>query len=339
MSRIIPFALLFLLLVQCNTARKDAVVNVYTHRHYDIDKEIFAKFTEETGIQVNVVSASADELIKKMELEGSRSPADVLITVDAGRLQRAREMGLLQSVQSEYLNKNIPSKFIDTDNQWFGLTYRARIIVYSLDRVDPSEIETYEGLTDEKWKGRVLVRSSDNIYNQSLMASMIVHKGEEQALQWAQGIVGNLAREPRGNDRDQVKAVVAGQGDLALVNTYYLGLMAQSEIEEEQKVYSQIGIIFPNQKDRGTHINLSGAGVAKYSPNKENAIRFIEFMASPEIQKVFAGSNHEYPVVKNIDWSEIVNSWGEFVEDEIKLELLGQYNRDAVMIFDKAGWK
>jgi iron(III) transport system substrate-binding protein len=339
MVRIISFAFLLLLLLQCNTTKKEAVVNVYTHRHYDIDKEIFAKFTEETGIQVNVVSASADELIKRMELEGNRSPADVLITVDAGRLQRAREMGLLQSVQSDYLERNIPQKFIDSDNQWFGLTYRARIIVYSLDRVDPSEIESYEALTDEKWKGRLLVRSSENIYNQSLMASIIVHNGEAQALEWAKGIVKNMAREPRGNDRDQVKAVAAGQGDLALVNTYYLGLMAQSESEEERKVYSQVGILFPNQKDRGTHINLSGAGVAKYAPHKENAIRFIEFMASPEIQKVFAGSNHEYPVVNNIDWSDIVTSWGDFVEDELKLELLGQYNRDAVMIFDKAGWK
>lgn len=339
MLRIVPFAFLLLLTVQCNTTRKDVVVNVYTHRHYDIDKEIFAKFTEETGIQVNVVSASADELIKRMELEGNRSPADVLITVDAGRLQRAREMGLLQSVQSEYLENNIPSKFIDSENQWFGLTYRARVIVYSLERISPSEIQSYEELTDEKWKGRVLMRSSENIYNQSLMASMIVHKGEEQALEWARGIVQNLAREPRGNDRDQVKAVAAGQGDVALVNTYYLGLMAQSESEEERKVYNQIGIVFPNQSDRGTHINLSGAGVARHAPNKENAIRFIEFMASPEIQRVFAGSNHEYPVVKSIEWSGIVSSWGEFVEDDIKLELLGQNNRDAVMIFDKAGWK
>jgi len=256
---------------------KEAVVNVYTHRHYDVDQKLFAQFEEKTGIKVNVVNASADELMQKMETEGEASPADVLITVDAGRLTRAKEKGLLQSINSETLEGIIPTHLMDNDKQWFAMTKRARVIVYAKDRVQPSELSTYEALAEDQWQDKVLIRSSSNIYNQSLMASIIANNGEEAAREWAAAMVNNMARAPKGNDRDQVKAVVAGEGDVAVVNTYYIGKLLNSKDAEEVKAGESVGIFFPNQDGRGTHINISGAGVAKHSPNKENAIKFIEF--------------------------------------------------------------
>jgi iron(III) transport system substrate-binding protein len=314
-------------------------VNVYTHRHYPSDEILFEKFTENTGIQVNVVNASADELINRMEMEGDASPADVLITVDAGRLNRAMEKGLLQPVQSGTLESNIPQNFRENQGHWFGLTYRARIIAYSLDRVNPDDISDYEGLTDPRWKGKVLVRSSGNIYNQSLMASVIANKGPEQAREWAAGVVANMAREPKGSDRDQVKAVAAGEGDLAILNTYYVGLLLNSENPEEVAAGEAVGIIFPNQDGRGTHINVSGAGVAKYAPNKDNAVKFIEFLSSDEAQKIFAEANYEFPVKPGTTPAPLLESWGNFRIDTLDLGQLGTYNRQAVMLFDEDGWK
>ncbi|MGF1639037.1 MAG: Fe(3+) ABC transporter substrate-binding protein [Cyclobacteriaceae bacterium] len=337
--RILSIIACIVLINACNTKREENVVNVYSHRHYDIDKKIFKQFTESTGIEVNVVSADADELIKKLELEGDRSPADIIITVDAGRLQKAKELNLLQTIASDSLVKNIPSYFRDSENQWFALTYRARIIAYAKDRVDPSDITTYGDLVKPEWQGKVLVRSSSNIYNQSMLASRIVHDGEEAAKEWASGVVANFAREPKGNDRDQVKTVAAGVGDLAILNTYYLGLLAESDSEEERKVYESVGIIFPDQDGHGTHINISGIGVTAHAPHRENAIRFIEFMISKDVQKQFAGINHEYPVIEDVEWSDIVKSWGTFKADTLQLELLGKHNREAVRIFDQVGWK
>lgn len=315
------------------------IVNVYTHRHYEVDQMLFNRFTEETGIKVNVVNASADELIKKLELEGDKSPADILITVDAGRLHRAKELDLLQPVSSETLENNVPDKFKDPEGYWYGLTYRARVIVYAKDRVKPEQLSTYEDLTSPKWKGKVLARSSDNLYNQSLLASVIASHGKEKAKNWAEGVKNNLAREPKGNDRDQVKAVAAGEGDLAIVNTYYLGALLNSEDPEERKAGEAVGVYFPNQNDRGTHINVSGIGVTKYAPNKENAIRFAEFLTQDEAQKVFAEANYEYPVKEDIAKAPLLQSWGSFKSDDVAFSKLGEYNRDAVMIFDQVGWK
>nr|WP_299200803.1 Fe(3+) ABC transporter substrate-binding protein [uncultured Brumimicrobium sp.] len=315
------------------------VVNVYTHRHYEPDQNIFKMFEEQTGIKVKVINASADELIQKMKMEGKQSPADVLITVDAGRLSRAKEQGLLQSIQSEVLENAIPSHLQDVDNQWFGLTRRARIIAYAKDRVKPEELSTYEDLVSERWKGKILVRSSSNIYNQSLMASIIANDGEEGAKKWAEGIVANMARSPKGSDRDQVKAVVAGEGDIAIVNSYYIGKMLNSPDAEEVATAQKIGIFFPNQEDRGTHINVSGAGVAKYAPNKENAIRFIEFLISEEAQTVFTNANFEYPILESVEPVEDIKVWGDFKEDNLELNKLGENNKKAVLIFDETGWK
>lgn len=314
-------------------------VNVYTHRHYESDQLLFSKFTEETGIKVNVVNAGADELIKKLELEGDKSPADILITVDAGRLHRAKELDLLQPVTSDVLAENVPEKYRDPEGYWYGLTYRARVIVYSKDRVKPAQLSTYEDLTAPKWKGKILARSSDNLYNQSLLASIIEAKGKEEATKWAQGVKNNLAREPKGGDRDQVKAVAAGEGDLAIVNTYYLGNMLNSDDPEEKKAGEAVSVFFPNQNDRGTHINVSGAGVTKHAPNKENAIRFIEYLTQSEAQKIFAEANYEYPINESISKAAVLESWGDFKSDDVAFSKLGENNKDAVMIFDKVGWK
>ncbi|MBF8148719.1 Fe(3+) ABC transporter substrate-binding protein [Winogradskyella sp. F6397] len=318
---------------------KDQVVNVYTHRHYEPDQNIFKMFEDKTGIEVKVINASADELIQKMKMEGKQSPADVLITVDAGRLSRAKNQGLLQPIESEILEKAIPAHLQDSDNQWFGLTKRARIIAYAKDRVSPEDLSTYENLVEDKWKGKILVRSSSNIYNQSLMASIIANNGEEAAKSWAEGMVANMARSPKGSDRDQVKAVVAGEGDLAIVNSYYIGKMLNSPDAEEVKVAKQIGLYFPNQENRGTHINVSGAGVAKYAPNKENAIRFIEFLISEEAQQVFTEANYEYPVLEGVEPVQDIKTWGDFKEDNLELNALGENNKKAVLIFDETGWK
>lgn len=318
---------------------KKQVVNVYTHRHYEPDQNIFKMFEEKTGIQVKVINASADELIQKMKMEGKQSPADVLITVDAGRLSRAKDDGLLQSIESEVLESRIPSHLQDVDNQWFGLTKRARIIAYAKDRVKPEELSTYEDLVNDKWKGKILMRSSSNIYNQSLMASIIANDGEEVARDWAKGIVANMARSPRGSDRDQVKAVVAGEGDIAIVNSYYIGKMLNSPDAEEVKTAQQVGLFFPNQDNRGTHINISGAGVARYAPNKENAILFIEYLISEEAQQVFTEANYEYPVLESVTPVKDIKDWGDFKEDTLGLNKLGENNKKAVLIFDEAGWK
>ncbi|MEM1166308.1 MAG: Fe(3+) ABC transporter substrate-binding protein [Planctomycetota bacterium] len=313
-------------------------ITLYTHRHYDTDQLIFEKFEEETGIKVNVVKANADELIQKMESEGDQSPADLLITVDAGRLVRAKDKSLLQSIDSEVLESTIPAHLQDDDNQWFGLTKRARVVVYDKEKVDPSELSTYEELVDPKWEGKILIRASGNIYNQSLMASIIANDGPEAAKAWAEGLVSNFARSPKGNDRDQVKAILAGEGELAIINTYYLGRLITSEDSLEAAAGNAVSVFFPNQDDRGTHVNISGIGVAKYAPNKENAVKFIEYLVSQEVQETFAQANFEYPVNPAAASSELLLSWGEFKEDNLPLSKLGELNKDAVVTFDEVGW-
>jgi iron(III) transport system substrate-binding protein len=314
-------------------------VNVYSHRHYEIDQQLYDRFTAETGIRVNAVTGSADELITRLETEGAASPADVLITVDAGRLHRAKEKGLLQQVESDVLRANVPSHLRDREGQWWGLTKRARVLVYAKDRVRPEEIATYESLAAPRWKGKILVRSSENVYNQSLLAGLIAEKGEAASLAWARAIAGNLARAPSGGDLDQVKAVAAGAGDVAISNTYYVARLAASADAEEQRVYAQVGVVFPNQSDRGTHINVSGAGVTRHAPHRENAIRLLEFLVSDEAQRMYAEGNQEYPVKPGVPASKTLHSWGTFREDTLSLWRLGELNSRAVMLFDQAGWK
>jgi iron(III) transport system substrate-binding protein len=315
------------------------VVNLYTDRHYDTDAELYKLFTQETGIEVNVVKGKADELIERLAREGEDTEADLLIAADAGRLHRAKEKGLLQPVSSDTLFNNIPKNLRDQDNEWFGLTKRGRVIVYSKDRVDPSELSTYEDLTDSKWEGKILVRSSTNIYNQSLVASFIAINGEEKAKEWAEGLVANMARDPKGNDRDQAKAVVAGEGDIAIMNTYYVGKLLNSSDPEEVKVGQSVGVFFPDQDGTGTHINVSGVGHTKYSKNSENAVKLIEFLSSEKAQRQFAEANYEYPVNTSVEPSELLKSWGEFKTQDINLSELGKNNAKAVEIFNQIGWK
>lgn len=315
-------------------------VNVYTHRHYDTDKELFEQFELHAGVKVNVVKAKADELINRLEQEGDMTKADVLITVDAGRLYRAKAKGLLQQVVSEKLNKQVPAEYRDSDQEWYGLTRRARIVVYAPDRVNANEIKTYKDLADPKWKGRLLVRSSENIYNQSLMAAYIAHYGKEEAIEWAKGIVNNMARTPSGNDRDQVKAIASGKGDIAIVNTYYIGKLLNSDDPAEQEAGQAVAVLFPTfGEEGGTHINVSGAGITKHAPNKENARLLLEFLTSPASQRMFAGSNFEYPVHPGVDPTELLKSWGDLKADTVSLNRLGELNKEAIEVFDAAGWQ
>jgi len=300
---------------------------------------LFKKFTEQTGIEINVVKGSADQLIQRLINEGENSPADILLTVDAGRLHRAKEAGLLQPIRSRTLYRNIPAALRDPDNQWFALTVRARVIVYSKNRVNPSDLSTYEDLAGSQWKGRIAVRSSSNIYNQSLMASLIEANGKRKALSWAKSVRKNMARAPRGSDRDQARAVAAGIADVAIMNTYYIGKLATSKDPKDHEVVKKVAIFFPNQKGRGTHINVSGAGVTKSAKNKENAVKFIEYLSSAEAQEVFGSVNFEYPVKIDNNESELLNSWGPFNFDKMNLSILGKRNSEAVKLFDKAGWE
>ena len=316
-----------------------ADLNIYTHRHYDSDKLLFKKFSDLTGIKINVIKGGADQLIQRLLSEGKNSPADILLTVDAGRLHRAKSLGLLKQVNSEILIKNVPSNMRDYDNYWFGLTVRARIIAYSKERVSKNELSTYEDLANPKWKGRIVVRSSNNIYNQSLMASIINANGSDRALDWARSIKKNMARKPRGNDRDQARAVASGIADLAIINTYYLGILENSTNPKDREVAKKLGVFFPNQNNRGTHINVSGGAVTASSKNVKEALEFLEFLTDEENQKIFSAVNFEYPLeLKNVN-SKTLRNWGDFKADSINLSILGKHNAEAVKLFDIAKWE
>jgi len=317
----------------------EPVVNVYSHRHYDTDEDLFQRFTEESGVRVRVVSASADELIARLEREGPASPADVLITVDAGRLHRAKERGLLQPIRSQVLEEAIPPRLRDPEGFWFGLTSRARILAYARDRVDAEELSRYEDLARPEWKNRVLARTSENIYNVSHMASLVAALGEEEAEEWARAVVANFARPPQGNDTDQLRDVAAGVGDVALVNSYYVGRLLNSDDAATRDLAQRVGMVFPNQDDRGTHINVSGGGVTAHAPNRAQAIQLLEFLVSQEAQQAFAQANFEYPVRPDVEWAPTLQAWGDFRPDTLNLERLGELNNEAVRIFDRVGWR
>ena len=314
-------------------------VNLFTTRHYDTDQLLFEMFEEQTGIKVNVVNAGADELLERIELEGEDTLADALITADVGRLHTAKVRDLLQAVDSQVLFENIPDKLRDNHNQWFGLTKRARVIVYAPDRVEKSQLSTYEALTEPQWKGRVAMRTSSNIYNISLMASFIEVWGEDKAIQWAEGLKDNLAREPQGNDRDQATAVASGEADVAIMNTYYIGRMMNSANEEERNVANSIEIFFPNQETDGTHVNVSGIAMTRHAKNTENAIRLMEFLSGEEAQKLFAEANNEFPANPNVQWTSWLEGLGEFKEQDIDLTVLGDNHSMAIMVWDRAGFK
>jgi iron(III) transport system substrate-binding protein len=318
---------------------QESVVNVYSARHYDTDQQLCQQFTEQTGTKVNLIEGDADQLIERIKAEGANSPADVLITVDAGRLHRAVEAGLLSPVDSQALEERIPDHLQHPDDLWFGLSQRVRGIVYAKDRVDPAQIESYEDLAGPDWEARVCIRSSSNIYNQSLVASMIESEGAEAAEAWANGIVANMARPPQGGDTDQIQAVAAGECDVAVVNHYYLVRLMKSQDPAEQEVASKVDILFPNQNGRGAHANISGAGVLESAPNPEQAVKFLEYLTTPEAQKYFAEGNNEYPVVEGVEPDPVLAKWGDFKTDTIDAVSYGENNAEAVKIMDRAGWK
>lgn len=313
-------------------------VNLYSHRHYEIDRQIFAEFTAATGIKVNVVQASADQLIERLKAEGENSPADVLFTVDAGRLQRAKEANLLQPVTSPLIDATVPADLRDPDRQWHAVTARARVIIHSKERVKPSELSTYEDLADPKWKGRLLVTSSGSVYNQSLLASLIEANGRDAALAWARGVNANLARAPQGGDRAQAQAIDAGLADVAIVNTYYIGLLRTSKTPRDRQAGEAVAVFFPNQDGRGAHINVSGIGVTRSAKNKDNAIKFIEYLISPEAQARFSEANHEYPLTLDVNASPVLKDFGPFKADRASVLKLGPRNSEAVEVFNTAGW-
>ena len=314
-------------------------VNLYSSRHYDTDVALYDTFTEQTGIVVNLIEGDADQLLERIKAEGRNSPADVLITVDAGRLWRADQAGILQSVSSPVLEQAIPAELRHPEGKWFGFSERVRGIVYAKDRVDPSEITSYEDLADPKWQGRVCIRSSTNVYNQSLVASMIEADGIEATEAWAKGLVDNLARPPQGGDTDQIEAIAAGECDVAVVNHYYFVRLLESEAAEERAIGDKVGILFPNQDGRGAHANISGAGVVATAPNKDNAVKFLEYLTTPQAQTYFAQGNYEFPVVEGVKLDPVLEQWGAIKTDAINAAKLGENNPDAVKLMDRAGWK
>lgn len=323
------------LTAQNTTEKIGGQVNIYSSRHYNTDDQLYDDFTEQTGIKVNMIEGKADELIERIKSEGENSPADILITVDAGRLWRADQAGMFAPVESEVLTEKIPANLRHPENLWFGYSKRARVIMYNKDKVKPEDISTYEDLADPQWKGKVLVRSSSNIYNQSLVAGIMEEKGEEATAEWITGLVANLARSPQSNDTGNIEAVAAGIGDLTIANTYYL-----ARYDEQPEVFDKVGVIYPNQEDRGTHMNISGAGMLASAPHQEQAIAFLEYLASEKAQEFFALGNNEYPVVEGTPINPVVESFGgDFKEDTTNVAAYGKNNADAVKIMDRSGWK
>lgn len=323
--------------VMAQTAMAD--VNVYSSRQEALIKPLLGRFTEQTGIEVKLVSGKDDALITRLTNEGYRSPADLLITADAGRLHRATEAELFQPLNSDIVNAKVPASLRDVNDYWTGLTLRARPIFYVKGAVDSSELSSYEALTGEEFEGRICIRSSSNIYNQSLIASMIEVEGTQATEDFANGLVANFARPPAGGDTDQLRAAAAGLCDIAIANTYYFGRLMNSDKAEDQEVVNALGVFWPNQEGRGTHVNVSGIGLTKASKNKEEAIQLVEYMLSDEAQQWYASVNNEYPVVADVSISGALESLGEFKADSVNLSVLGERNREAVELMDRAGWK
>lgn len=332
-------ALMASMVMGAATGAAAADLNLYTARHYDTDNSLYEGFTKLTGHRVRLVEDSAEKLIERIKAEGVNSPCDIFVTVDAGRLVAAENQGVFQPVKSAVLEEKIPAALRDPDGNWFGFSKRARVIVYNKAKVKPSELSTYEDLADPKWKGRILMRSSTNIYNLSLTGSILAANGPEKTEAWAKGFTANFARPPRGGDTDQIKGAAAGEGDIAISNTYYLARLVNSKKPEDRAVADKVGVFFPNQKGRGTHVNISGAGVCKNAPNRDAAVQFLEYLASPDAQKIFAIGNYEYPVTKGAEVHPTLVSWGEFKADDLNAKTFAKNSAEALKIMDRAGWR
>jgi iron(III) transport system substrate-binding protein len=341
MKKLSLISFFFLLILGAASAvlAGEQVVNIYSARHYESDKELYRLFQQQTGIQVNVVSAGAPELIERIKREGSATEADIFITVDGGVLYSAKTAGILQPVDSPLVRENVPASLRDPDNAWVGLTTRARVIVYAKDRVKPEQLSTYEDLADAKWKGRIVARPSSSLYDQSLLASLITLDGEAQALAWVKGFAANFARPPKGNDRAQAIDIAAGLGDAALMNTYYIGQMLNSKNPEEVRAAQTIGIFFPNQQSTGTHINVSGIALTKYARHTDNALKLIEFLTSVPAQERLSADNYEFPVNRAAQKHPLLAGWGDFKTQNLGFSQLGINNAKAIRFFAESGWK
>ncbi len=319
---------------------QDQVVNLYSSRHYQTDEALYANFTKATGIKINRIEGGEDPLIERIRSEGARSPADVLITVDAGRLWRAEQLGLFQPVKSAMLESRIPANLREPSGLWYGFSTRARVIAYNKAKVKAGEIRNYEDLADAKWIGRVCMRSSTNIYNLSLLGALIDHLGEARAEAWAKGVRTNLAVDPKGGDTDQLKNVAAGQCDVTISNQYYYARLLRSSKPDEREVGEKIGIVFPNQASWGTHVNISGAGVLKNAPNRAAAVRFLEYLASDQAQRYFADGNNEWPAVAGVKVDNpVLKMLGEFKRDQINVAVLGRNQPSSQKVYDRVVWK
>lgn len=316
-----------------------AEVNIYSYRKEHLIRPLLDAFTKSTGTKVNLVTGKADALLERLKAEGRNSPADVLLTVDAGRLIRAKQAGVLQPVKSAALDAAVPAQYRDPDGEWFGLSVRARVIFRSVDRVPASAIKTYADLADPKWKQKICIRSSKNVYNQSLLASRMAHDGAAAAADWAKGVVANMARKPQGGDRDQIRAVAAGECDIAVSNHYYYARLVTSKKAKDRAVAAKVVLVWPDQDGRGSHVNVSGAGVTKSAKNRAQAISLIEFLAGDAAQKIYADVVNEYPVRPGIDLSKTVSAFGPFKADALPLSRLATGQVEAVRIFDRAGWR
>ena len=314
-------------------------VNLYSARKEDLIKPLLDDFSQQTGIKVNLVTGKEEALLQRLQSEGVNTPADLLLTSDAGRLAAAQQAGVLQVVKSATLDQNIPPVYRDPEGYWYGLSVRARPIIYAKDRVKPEQLSTYEALAAPQWKGKLCLRSSDSVYNQSLVAGMIAHHGEAKTEAWAKGLVANFARPPKGGDRDQIKAVAAGECDVTLANTYYLGGMVRSSETAEQQAAAQVAVFWPDAQTTGVHVNVSGAGVTAHARQRDHAVRLLEFLASDKAQRWYAEVNSEYPVNPAIPPSATLKSWGEFKADTLNVAKLGELNAAAVKLMDRAGWK
>lgn len=321
-------------------AAQEKVLNLYSSRHYQTDEALYTNFMKQAGVKLNRIDGSEDPLIERLRNEGAASPADVLITVDAGRLWRAEQLGLFQPIQSAALEKRLPANMRESGNHWFGFSARARVIIYNKDMVKPGDIQNYEDLAAPAMKGKLCVRSGGHVYNLSLMSALIEHLGEAKAEEWARGVVANLARPPRGGDSDQITAVGTGECAVGLVNTYYYARMLKSDKPADRKVIERVGLIWPNQKSFGTHVNVSGAGVMKNAPNRDAAIRFLEYLASDQAQSYFADGNNEWPAVPGVKINNReLSSLGTFRMDSLNVGLLGKNQPLAQKIFDRVGFR
>lgn len=319
---------------------QDKVLNLYSARHYNTDEALYNNFTKQTGIKINRIEAGEDALLQRIKAEGANSPADVFLTVDAGRLWIADQEGLFASINSKVLNDRIPAAYRLASGTWYGFSTRARVIIYDKTKVKPSDVASYEDLANPKWKGQVCTRSGSHVYMLSLLSSIIEHNGAAKAEEWAKGVNANLARQPKGGDTDQIKAVAAGECALGLTNTYYFARMLKSDKPEDRAVVERVGVIWPNTAGRGVHMNVSGGGMLKNAPNKENAIKFLEYLTSDQAQAYFANGNNEWPTAQTADFKNAeLESLGKFKPDPINMIALGKNQRQAQEIVNRVGWK